>query len=334
MILAFVLIAGSLVAGAAVVLLIPLLRRREDARPAAAITAVIVLFAMLLGGAGLYAAFSNYSWVDAPSVADSPAAMTAKLAQKLAEHPDDLDGWLLLGRSYTVLQQYPLAIRAYQRADRLANGQNVDAIFGVAESLLAQDTEELGRAAGHLFEKALEIEPGNVKALFYSAFAAEARGELPLARERLLRLQTINLPPEARALIDQRLAVVDQQLGVAAAPPGAGPKIAVHVTLAPALAGKLPAGVSLFVAARDPKSPGPPFAVKRLPASFPVDVELTSADAMLATRRISDGQRLEVVARVALGGTPTATSGDPFGQVSYHVGKDGKLNIVIDRLAP
>ena len=115
---------------------------------------------------------------------------------------------------------------------------------------------------------------------------------------------------------------------------GQGPKVAVHVTLAPSLAGKVPAGAALFVAARDPKSPGPPFAVKRLPATFPVDVELSAADAMLESRRITDGQQLEVVARVALGGTPTATSGDPFGQVSYHVGKDGKLNIVIDRLAP
>jgi hypothetical protein len=86
--------------------------------------------------------------------------------------------------------------------------------------------------------------------------------------------------------------------------------------------------------ARDPKAPGPPFAVKRLAASFPVDVELTAADAMLASRRIAVGQQLEVVARVALGGTPTASSGDPYGQVGYHVGKDGKLNIVIDRLAP
>ena len=55
---------------------------------------------------------------------------------------------------------------------------------------------------------------------------------------------------------------------------------------------------------------------------------------MLESRRIADGQQLEVIARVALGGTPTATSGDPFGQVSYHVGQDKKLNIVIDRIAP
>jgi cytochrome c-type biogenesis protein CcmH len=100
------------------------------------------------------------------------------------------------------------------------------------------------------------------------------------------------------------------------------------------MAGKVPAGAVLFVAARDPQAPGPPFAAKRLPATFPVDVELTAADAMMQSRTISVGQQLEIVARVALGGTPTATSGDPFGQVSYHVGTDGRLNIVIDRLSP
>jgi hypothetical protein len=114
----------------------------------------------------------------------------------------------------------------------------------------------------------------------------------------------------------------------------AGAKISVRVSGAPARAHKVSAGAPLFVAARDPKQPGPPFAVKRLAASFPVDVELTAADAMLDSRRITAGQQLEVVARVALGGTPTASSGDPFGQVSYHVGKDGRLNIVIDRVSP
>ena len=82
------------------------------------------------------------------------------------------------------------------------------------------------------------------------------------------------------------------------------------------------------------RSPGPPFAVKRMAAQFPVDVELTGADAMLESRRIARDSNSRSWRAWRLGGTPTATSGDPFGQVSYHVGKDGKLNIVIDRLAP
>src|SRR5690349_8602916 len=340
MMLAFVLIAGSLATAAAVLLLLPLVRPRADSRPAASFAAIGVLFALLLGGAGLYAAFSNYSWVEMPDVAATPAAMTAKLAKRLTVEPNDLKGWLLLGRSYATLEQFPLAVRAYQRADRLANGQNAEAIVGTAEMLLAQDFEEIRGAAGHLFDRALQIEPDNPKALLYSGFAALSRGEQPVARERFQKLLTLDPPPEIRDIINkQLLAMAGAPGGGASEPPqsaaaGQGAKVSVHVTLAPALASKVPAGASLFVAARDPKSPGPPFAVKRLPAAFPVDVELSAADAMLETRRISEGQHLEVVARVALGGTPTATSGDPFGQVSYHVGRDGKLNIVIDKLAP
>ena len=337
MILAFVLIAGSLAAASAVLLLLPLMRRREDKRPAAGLAAGGVLVVLLLGGGVLYAAFSNYSWVEMPDVAETPAAMAAKLAKRLAAEPNDLEGWLTLGRTYSTLEQFPLAVRAYQRADRLANGRNADAIVGVAEMLLAQDFEQIRGAAGHLFDRALEIEPNNPKALLYSAFAALSRGEQASARERFQRLLALDPPAQIRDIINKQLLALDAA-GAAPAAPAAGPDtdatVAVHVTLAPSLADKVPAGAALFVAARDPKSPGPPFAVKRLPASFPVDVQLSAADAMLESRRITAGQQLEIVARVALGGTPTASSGDPFGQVSYHVGKDGKLNIVIDRLAP
>jgi cytochrome c-type biogenesis protein CcmH len=333
MMLAFVLIAGTLAAGAAALLLLPLMRRRADGGPVSGIAAVAVLFALLLGGAGLYAAFSNYAWVESPAAAETPAAMTAKLARRLAQNPDDLQGWLKLGQSYQVLEQWPLASRAFQRADRLAKGQNVEAILGLAESLFAADQEQLRGAAGHLFERALQLDPDSQKALFYSAFAALGRGELPVARERLSRMLALDPPAEIRDILEKSIANIDRQAGAQAAT-GDGAKVTVHVSLAPALEGRIKGDALLFVAARDPQSPGPPFAVKRLPARFPVDVELTAADAMLESRQITSGQKLEVVARVALGGTPTASSGDPFGQVSYHVGKDGRLNIVIDRLAP
>jgi len=344
MMLTFVLVAGSLAAGAAVLLLLPLMRARADSRPAAGLAAGAVLCALLLGGAGLYGVFSNYSWDGGASGADSPAAMASKLAKRLGDTPADLDGWLMLGRTYASLEQFPLASRAYQRADRIANGQNVEAIIGIAESILAQDFEQLRGGAGHLVERALVLEPNNPKALLYGAFGAMSRGETATARERFTRMLTLNPPQQIRGIIERQLLALDGAAAGQGAPaeqgapeekPGSGSaKVAVHVTLAPSLAAKVPAGALLFVAARDPKAPGPPFAAKRLPATFPVDVELSAADAMLPSRRIAAGQQLEIVARVALGGTPTATSGDPFGQVSYHVGKDGKLNIVIDRLAP
>jgi cytochrome c-type biogenesis protein CcmH len=336
MIPAFIFIAGSLAAGAALLVLLPLVRKRADARPVAGVTAIVALALLLLGGAGLYAAFSNYAWQEGGSVTETPAAMTARLAKRLARDSGTVEEWLRLGRSYAVLEQFPLAIRAYQKADQLAEGRNSEAALGVAEILVAQDVEELRGRGGRLAERALQLDPSSRKALFYSAFAALGRGEAQLARERLNQLLADEQSPDIRALLERGLQSADQlqtTVNPSTAPAG-GAKISVHVTLAPELSSKVAAGAALFVIARDPKSPGPPFAVKRLAASFPIDVELTMADAMLESRRIAAGQQLEVVARVALGGTPTASSGDPFGQVRYHVGKDGKLNIVIDRLAP
>ena len=116
MILTFVLIAGSLAAGAAVLLLLPLMRPRADARPAAGVAAAGMLMVLLLGGAALYAGFSNYTWVEMPDVAETPAAMAGKLAKRLASEPNDLEGWMLLGRTYSTLEQFPLAVRAYHAA--------------------------------------------------------------------------------------------------------------------------------------------------------------------------------------------------------------------------
>jgi cytochrome c-type biogenesis protein CcmH len=90
----------------------------------------------------------------------------------------------------------------------------------------------------------------------------------------------------------------------------------------------------LFVLARHPGEPGPPLAVKRLPARFPQDVELTAADAMLPGRELVAGDTIEVVARLSRSGAPTASGGDPFGMIRYAVGKDARLSIVIDQITP
>ena len=334
MMFAFVLIAGALAAGAAVLLLLPLMRRREDGRPAAGITAGVVLFLLLLGGGGLYAAFTSYSWVEAPTGTSTPAASAARLAKQLAHKPDNLDGWLELGRRYFDLEQFPLAVRAYQRADRLADGQNVEAISGVAETMLAQDFETIRGAAGRMFERVLEMQPQNPKALLYSALAAMGRGETEVARERFTRMLALNPREDIRLIIEKQLQALDATPSQTDPAAGGGAEVKVRVTLNTDLQFTLTDQSVLYVLARDPKQPGPPFAAKRLAVKLPAEVTLTAADAMLAQRQIAAGQTLEVVARISLNGQPQMASGDPFGQVSYHVGKDGQLTIVIDKQAP
>jgi cytochrome c-type biogenesis protein CcmH len=365
----FILVAIVLTIAAVGVVVIPLLKRPR-AKAASAEPAIWAAFGatgvLIFGAAGLYAVWSNWSWQKTEN-AGTPQGMVASLARRLEKNPGDLQGWLMLGRSYAVLEQYELAGRAYQRADRLAEGKSAEALVGMAEALVLLDEKELEGRAGQYLEKALELDPKSGKAQFYGAAAALRRGDLPLARERFSNLLALNPPDNVRPILEQQIAAIDQKLGGAppgAAPPpaagapgksatpggadaardpasapanaaaGAAPPVRIKVTLAAKLNGSVPASAPLFVLIRDPRQAGPPLAVKRLASQFPQTVELTTADSMLPGRSYSSGQLVEVVARVSRTGNPVGASGDPFGLAAHRVGEGGVVDIVIDHVTP
>ncbi len=348
---AFLIIAAAMVLAVAALLAVPLLSRRPAA-PQSPRTALAVLLVLLGGAAGLYATFSNWNWSTTQAVtADgSPQAMVGTLARRLASHPEDLNGWLLLGRSYSVLQETPLAVRAYERANELAKGENVDALLGLAEELVAQDDSQLAGRAGDLVDKALTLAPQSPKALFYGAASAIQRKQLPLARQRFVTLLAEDPPENVRPIIQQQINAIDQALAAAgqpvapaaaavagggpAAPPGQAARVRITIKLAPTVKAGGKGDAPLFVFVRDPRAGGPPLAVKRLEAHFPQTVELSSADAMLAGHGMQVGQDVEIVARLSSSGGPLARTGDPFGSVGYHVAASGAVSVVIDRLTP
>jgi cytochrome c-type biogenesis protein CcmH len=265
--------------------------------------------------------------------------MVGRLARRLERQPDDLNGWLTLGRSYAQLGQYPLSAKAYRRADRLAEGRSADALAGLAEALVLGEQSDLKGEAGRLFEKALEIEPRSIKALFYGAVAALDRGESQLARSRFQLLLTGNPTPEVRRLIEQQIQSLDVELQQRSAPAAteraAEATVKLHVTLDPSVAAKASPGAPLFVSVRIAGQGGPPLAARRLEARFPQDVDLSTGDAMIAGRTFAEGQEVEVTARIANGGSAAARSGDPVGTLRYQVGKDAKRQeLTIRALTP
>jgi len=342
----FLVIAGLLALLACVLVVLPLVRRPKAA-PVATVAAVLAAVLVLGGSAALYATWSSWSW-KAGSSEVTPEGMVGKLARRLDKNPEDLEGWILLGRSYSQLEQYPLAVRAYQRADHLANGGNAEALTGLAEALVLGNQSDLAGRAGKLFEQALAIEPRSTKALFYAAIAAMERGEKPLARSRFMTLLAANPPPEVRTLIEQTVQNLDAAPAAEGAKPGAKAaavpapaaasaevvSVKLSVTLSPAVAAKAAAGAPLFVLARTPGQRGPPLAARRLDARFPQDVELRSTDAMLSGTGFASGQELEITARISNGGSAMSTAGDPFGSIRVKAGGAGVSRIVIDQLTP
>jgi cytochrome c-type biogenesis protein CcmH len=339
----FIVLAACMAAIAAAAVALPLLRNRQS-RLIGAAAALLVAGA----AAGLYPLWSNWDWHAPPSASAQPAAnpdvaaMVGKLEQHLKDQPEDQTGWLMLGRSYGVLNRPDDAVTAYQRAYAL--GKNADAASGLAEAMSLRAGGEITPAAAKLFEEALALEPNNPKALFYGGLAAAVRGDRMLARDRWQALKDLHPPPNIEQLLEARIADLGPlpATGTNALDTGtnpaigasAGPKVIVNIALAPALKGRVQGDVALFVFAREPGAQGPPLAVKRLmAAAIGTQVQLSSSDSMMRGRELTDGQKVSVTARVSFSGLPTPVAGDLYGEIAYQVGRDGARDLIIDRVA-
>jgi cytochrome c-type biogenesis protein CcmH len=319
-----------------------------------ALTAVIVVAA----AAGLYPLWSNWNWhPPAQSQAAGPDVngMVSKLEKRLRDQPNDLNGWLMLGRSYVVLQRLDDAIVAYDHARRL-DAKNVEATLGLGEAMSLRAGSEITPAAAQLFEEALSQAPDNPKALLYGGFAALVRGDRAAARSRWQTLKSLHPPPQIEEMLDAQMAELGPSAGssVAGGVPATAPirtgtsssdtkavsgesapaEVTVNIRIAPTLKSRLQSETPLFVFAREPGSRGPPLAAKRLTSSaVGSQVHLSSADSMLPGHVLVSGQRVSITARVSFSGQPVPAAGDLYGELSYDVGRDGVRNLVIDRVA-
>jgi cytochrome c-type biogenesis protein CcmH len=359
----FIVLAALMAAAAIATVAWPIFKSRKGEGTAATGTAVVIALAIPLGAFLLYQQWSNWPWEpaaqQAPSQGHEMDAAIAALEARLAANSEDPEGWMLLGRSHLVTNQFAKAADAYKRAYELTGGKNAEAMLGYAEALVMADESAMTGEAGKLFEAALQLEPQNPKALWYGGLHAIRNDDAATARDRWAALSALNPPADVKAVLDERVAELDRQLGrpaqaaaitpaASAAPAGGAPTAApqgaakatpgtvpVRVTIAPALAAQVAPGTPLFVLARDPTNPGPPLAAKRLvDVQFPLEVVLTDADAMAEGRTVSGAKQLTIVARFSKSGMPMASSGDLYGEVRYDPATGKPVDLTIDKTVP
>src|ERR1700722_255335 len=333
----FLVVAALMAALAASAVAVPLLRHRGSRAVGAAAAALIAAAA-----AALYPLWSNWHWQGSgqnPAAGPDVAAMVTKLEAHLREDPNDLEGWLMLGRSYVALERMDDAILAYDHAHRLDAG-NAEAALGLGEAMSLRAGGNITPEAAKLFEQALAIEPSSPKALLYAGFAAAARGDVAAARSRWLALKEMHPPAQIEQLLDARIA----ELGSPAAgnsPGGGSPQpaasdadVSVNIRIAPAIKARRTREAPLFVSAREPGGKGPPLAAKRLTsAAIGTQIHLSPADSMLPGRVLTKGSRVSITARVSFSGQPLPAAGDLYGELTYDVGQDGTRDLLIDRVA-
>ena len=136
--------------------------------------------------------------------------MVSGLAARLAEAPDDPDGWRMLARSYAILNRADESAAAYR--ELLARDENAgkEDWRNFALTLVAPDDggEVVSGEARSAMRKLLSFDENEPLALFYLGMAAQQQGSNDEALLHWRKLKTVlpaNAPilPQLQKLIDQ-----------------------------------------------------------------------------------------------------------------------------------
>jgi cytochrome c-type biogenesis protein CcmH len=102
--------------------------------------------------------------------------LVERLAVKLEQSPDNLEGWMMLGRTYLAIRQPAKAAAALERAYGLAPGEASVAV-AYAEALAAANGNRLEGRPAELIRTALAAEPQNPNALWLEGMLSYQRSQ-------------------------------------------------------------------------------------------------------------------------------------------------------------
>ncbi|MBM3572650.1 MAG: c-type cytochrome biogenesis protein CcmI [Alphaproteobacteria bacterium] len=143
-----------------------------------------------------------------PSVVETAEirAMVERLAARLETQPDDVDGWMMLGRSYRVLGRMADSAEAYRRGADQSQGDST-AVGAYAEALVYAADGAVTPAARVAFEDVLRRSPADPRARYFVALARVQAGEVAEGLQ-LWRALEADSPPDAPWLstLQERIA--------------------------------------------------------------------------------------------------------------------------------
>jgi cytochrome c-type biogenesis protein CcmH len=288
-----------------------------------------------------------------PTTSEQIAAMVDKLAQRMKEQPNDAEGWAMLARSYTVLGRHPEALVAYEKAVALRK-DDPTLLADYADSLAVKNNHKLDGEPMKLVERALKLDPKNIKALSLAGTSAFDRKDYAGAVKQWEKVVAIG--PADNAFVQQLGPAIDEARQLAGLPPaskpldGAAATSATSATLAAAAGSTVSGTVSLsaalakqakpedtvFVFARPAPGTGMPLAILRKQVKdLPLDFTLDDSMAMSPANALSGSKKVVVGARVSKSGNAMPQPGDLSGQsAEVSVGAKGLRIEIRDVVKP
>ena len=270
------------------------------------------------------------------------------LEEKLKQNPNDLEGWMMLGRSYLITENFEAAVKTYAKANEITNGANPNILVAYGEAQGFAKDQTFDKQSLSLFEKALQIDPKHERGLWYAGYATYQLKDYESSVNYWQRLmqQVPNDQPEVKKALVAYLNDAKQQAGINITDIGeveeldetetSGASIVVNVSLADKLQGSIKNSETLFIYARAQNGPKMPLALVKMTAGdLPTTVTLDDTVAMMPSMTLSSMEKVEVIARISKSGQAIMQSGDKFGSVQSVSTKQSKtVNVVISEYAP
>jgi cytochrome c-type biogenesis protein CcmH len=256
--------------------------------------------------------------------------MAAQLAERLRSEPDDLQGWIMLARTYNILRRPAEVARAYENVFRLGGDNDPDILANYVDSSTTINGGEFTDQGGELLLRALELDPNHLKALWLTGHWKNQSGRYAEAIQYWQKAaQQLPAGSENATIMAQQISNAQSQLGTsgtaiattagdqAADNSGTKAALSIHVTLDPALNAAVAPEDTVFIFARATQGSRMPLAIVRKQVKdLPVTVTLDDSLAMTPQMVLSKFENVTIGARVSKSGGAMPQSGDLQGLVS------------------
>ncbi len=261
--------------------------------------------------------------------------MVDRLAARMKDRPEDVEGWTMLGRSYAVLGRFPESSKAYAQAVSLAPN-DAQLLADYADSLAMAQGRSLQGEPEKILKRALAADPKNVKALILAGTAAFDRNDKAGA-VRLWERALAVLPAESEMAQRVRAGVAEArgQVPVAEAPKSTkaagGARVSGTVRVDPKLAARIGPDDTVFFFARAAEGPRMPLAVLRKQGrDLPVRFTLDDSMAMAPQMKLSAFPRVVIGARVSKSANASVQPGDLQGASAPIAVGSERVDVTID----
>ena len=302
-------------------------------------TAVLIGLIFPFAAAGLYLMFgtpevlkADYTHAPSPKTISEEklppvAVLIEQLEKKVTQNPNDLRGLLLLTNAYMSLRRYADAVPLFERWLAL-DANNADLLARYADALAMANNGDLTGKPAALLQRALQINPNQIQALWLAAMAADEQHDLSAALVHLTHLQGLVVDnKEAHQEVIAMIASARSRAatsGITLSPtsstdtalnPSEPPaRLSILVELDSAVEQKVNTTDTLFVYARPISGSKMPIAITRRRAvEFPLRVVLDDSLAVMPSQKLSDVEQVEIVARISRTGNAMPARGDVIG---------------------